>query len=197
MAGERVNDLGWAVSVVGSSLRSARKRLGFSVQGLAERAGVSFGLISELERGTGNPSLQTLQRLAGALGVSIGQLLDEPSSVLAVVLADHRYVLPSPEDEPESLHVTRELLTPRGESMIQMIRSTLPSGFSNEGRPFRHIGTESVTVVSGVLIVVQGGHQVTIKSGDTVTYGCSSPHWWANGASGPTVVLGAVTPFER
>ena len=36
-----------------------------------------------------------------------------------------------------------------------------------------------------------------LRAGDTVTYGCSAPHWWANGHDGETVVLGAVTPFER
>ena len=37
----------------------------------------------------------------------------------------------------------------------------------------------------------------TLEPGDTATYGCSTPHWWANAHDGETVVLGAVAPSER
>ncbi|WP_315550263.1 XRE family transcriptional regulator [Microbacterium aurum] len=186
-----------AVETLGLAVRDARRRLDLSVQGLAEKAGVSFGLISELERGLGNPSLQSIQRIAAALGVPAGQLLEEPRGELTVVRVDTRHRMPPLADEPADASSVRELLTPRGESMLQLIRSTLPPGFSNEQRPFRHIGTETVTVESGALLVVQGDRRVELRAGDTVTYGCSTAHWWANAHDDVTVVLGAVTPFER
>lgn len=186
-----------AVETLGAAVRDARRRLGLSVQALSEKAGVSFGLVSQLERGMGNPSLQSIQRLAVALGVPAGQLLDEPAGELAVVHADRRHVMPPATDVPAAQQSVRELLTPRGEPMLQLIRSSLPAGFSNEKDPFRHIGTECVTVESGVLIVAQGERRVELQAGDTVTYGCSEAHWWANGHDDITVVLGAVTPFER
>ncbi|GAA3015381.1 helix-turn-helix domain-containing protein [Microbacterium aurantiacum] len=186
-----------AVQTLGTAVRDARRRLGLSVQALSEKAGVSFGLVSQLERGMGNPSLQSIHRLAGALGVPAGQLLDEPAGELAVVPAGQGHRMPPIADIPADQQSVRELLTPRGESMLQLIRSTLPPGFSNESRPFRHIGTETVTVESGVLIVAQGERRVRLEAGDTVTYGCSEAHWWANGHDAETVVLGAVTPFER
>ncbi|KTR97966.1 MULTISPECIES: helix-turn-helix domain-containing protein [Microbacterium] len=185
------------VETLGAAVRDARKRLGLSVQALSEKAGVSFGLVSQLERGLGNPSLQSLQRLAGALGIPVAQLLDEPAVPLAVVTRAKRHIMPVAVDAPASQRAVRELLTPRGESMLQLIRSTLPVGFSNEASPFRHIGTETVTVESGVLVVCQADRRVELHAGDTVTYGCSEPHWWANGHDAETVVLGAVTPFER
>ncbi|RAZ31809.1 helix-turn-helix domain-containing protein [Microbacterium sp. SMR1] len=185
------------VRALGATVRDSRKRLGLSVHALAEKAGVSFGLVSQLERGMGNPSLQSIHRLAGALGVPVGQLLDEPAGELAVVAAGQGHRMPPIADIPADQQSVRELLTPRGESMLQLIRSTLPVGFSNESRPFRHIGTETVTVERGVLIVAQGERRVRLETGDTVTYGCSEAHWWANGHDDVTVVLGAVTPFER
>ncbi|MDF2560254.1 MAG: putative transcriptional regulator [Microbacterium sp.] len=186
-----------AVETLGAAVRESRRRLGLSVQALAEKAGVSLGLVSQLERGMGNPSLQSIQRLAGALGVPVSQLLDEPAGELAVVVRSKRHLMPPAADVPAEQQAVRELLTPRGESMLQLIRSTLPPGFTNETRPFRHIGTETVTVETGVLVVCQGDRRVELREGDTVTYGCSEAHWWANGADGVTVVLGAVTPFER
>lgn len=186
-----------AVETLGAAIRDARRRLGLSVHALSEKAGVSFGLVSQLERGLGNPSLQSIQRLANALGIPAGQLLDEPAGELAVVPAGQGHRMPPIADIPADQQSVRELLTPRGESMLQLIRSTLPPGFSNEQRPFRHIGTETVTVERGVLVVAQGERRVVLHAGDTVTYGCSEAHWWANGHDETTVVLGAVTPFER
>ena len=90
----------------------------------------------------------------------------------------------------------RELLSPRMQSHLQVIRSTLPVGFTNEGRPFRHLGTESLLVETGRLLVVHGERRVELEPGDAMTYGCSTPHWWANAHDDVTVVLGSVTPLE-
>lgn len=184
------------IAAVGASLRVERQRQGLSLQALSQRSGVSFGLISQLERGLGNPSFQSLYRLASALGISLPKLLSGMGGDNMVVRADERYVLPISPDIPASQRVVRELLTPRSQSNLQVIRSTIPPGFSNEGNPFRHLGTESVTVDEGRLLVVHGDRRVELEQGDSVTYGCSQPHWWANAHDGVTVVTGAVSPFE-
>lgn len=185
------------VAGLGTAIKLARRRLDLSIAELAHRAGVSLGLVSQLERGMGNPSLQTIAKLADALGLTISQLLEEPGSDFEVVRSGARYALPLDPGTPAEQQVARDLLTPRGESMLQLIRSTLPVGFSNEGRPFRHIGTEAVTVLSGRLKITHGERSAVLEPGDCATYGCSLPHWWANVAGEPTVVLGAVSPFER
>lgn len=185
------------VAGLGATVKAARKRLDLSIAELAQRAGVSLGLVSQLERGMGNPSLGTLSKIAAALGLTISQLLEEPASDLAVVRAASIYAIPPEPTLSAAEQVQRELLTPRGESTLQLIRSTLPVGFTNEGRPFRHIGTEVVTVLEGRLVVIHGEQRVELAPGDSATYVCSAPHWWANGTDVPTVVLGAVSPFER
>jgi transcriptional regulator with XRE-family HTH domain len=53
-----------------------RARLGLSQEGLAERAGVSRPTISRIERGAiDNVGLDTVQRIADALGVHASELL--------------------------------------------------------------------------------------------------------------------------
>lgn len=181
---------------IGLAVRAARRRLGLSVQQLAENSGLSLGLVSQLERGLGNPSLHTLRSLAHALGLSLSRLVDPVLEDVGIVRADARHRLPVPEGPPAQ-QVVRELLTPRGETSLQVIRSTLPVGFSNEGQPFRHLGSESVTVQSGRLLLVHGEQRYVLEKGDSATYVCSVPHWWANDADKPTVVFGAVSAFER
>jgi transcriptional regulator with XRE-family HTH domain len=186
------------VAGLGRELRHERQRQGLSLSALSQRSGVSFGLISQLERGLGNPSYLALKRLAEALGIPMARLLDGGSvRDDLVVRADERELLPALEEQPASQRVVRELLTPGLRSSLQVIRSTLPAGFTNEGKAFRHLGTECIVVESGTLTVVHGERRVELAPGDAMTYRCSVPHWWANTGTEPCVVLGAVTPFEQ
>src|SRR5699024_513455 len=134
--------------------------------------------------------------LAAVLGVPVGELLEPAMEDVTVVRADQRHQLPIP-DAPTEQRVVRELLTPRGDTRLQVIRSTLPVGFTNEAHPFRHLATESVTVVTGRLLIVHGESRNELDPGDTANYDCETPHWWANRADEPTVVFGAVTAAER
>ena len=57
------------------NFRAARLQRQFTQQALADRSGLSLSYISMLERGQRSPPLDTLEALAGALGVPAGQLL--------------------------------------------------------------------------------------------------------------------------
>ena len=52
-------------------------------EALAERSGLSYKFIGEVERGKGNPTLETLHRLAVALGVDIQQFFLTASRIPA------------------------------------------------------------------------------------------------------------------
>jgi transcriptional regulator with XRE-family HTH domain len=190
---EADDDTRLQVADLGAAVKVERQRQGLSVQELSKRSGVSFGLISQLERGLGNPSLASMHRLARALEVALPKLLSGLGGDEMVVRVGERHRLPETGGPASGV---RELLSPRVQSHLQVIRSTLPVGFSNEGRPFRHLGTESVLVETGRLLVVHGERRVELEPGDAMTYGCSTPHWWANAHDDVTVVLGSVTPLE-
>lgn len=182
-------------ATVGRTVRSTRRRLGMTVEALASRAGVSTGALSQLERGQGNPSLQTLRRLAAALSIPLAQLLQgEAEAEHHVVRAAQRPRLPVPSGDTRDPQVLRELLSPAG-GRLQVIRSEVPPGFSNEGRSYRHLGQECVVVLSGQLRVSVGQEVVDLLPGDAITYDCTAAHWWSNPGSETTVVLGAVTPL--
>ena len=60
---------------LGGNLSERRKQLGWTQEMVAERVGVDAETISRIERGAHLPSLPTLDRLAGALQCSAGDLL--------------------------------------------------------------------------------------------------------------------------
>lgn len=60
---------------VGARLRQLRQARKLTQEDLAERAGLSYKFIGEVERGRGNPTLTTLASLSEALGVGLVDLL--------------------------------------------------------------------------------------------------------------------------
>jgi transcriptional regulator with XRE-family HTH domain len=64
-------------AVFGRRIRSLRERHGVSQEAFALRVGLHRTAISKLERGTTDPRMTTILRLALGLGVSPGELLDD------------------------------------------------------------------------------------------------------------------------
>ena len=60
----------------GKNVRTKRQQLGLSQEALAFDAKSNRTYISDVERGTRNPSIEVVQRIAKALGVTMGELLD-------------------------------------------------------------------------------------------------------------------------
>lgn len=61
----------------GKRVRAARHKSGLSQEALAHEADSNRTYISDIERGTRNPSIEVIERIARALGVTIGSLLDK------------------------------------------------------------------------------------------------------------------------
>lgn len=57
------------IIMVGEQIRKIRKLKGMTQERLAERSGLSFSYISDVERGTRNISLESLGKIISALGV--------------------------------------------------------------------------------------------------------------------------------
>ena len=77
----RVHDLRPAL---GARIKELRRELGISQEELASRAGLHWTYLSDLERGRQTPTLDVVNRLARALGVTLAKFFspfDEPYRV--------------------------------------------------------------------------------------------------------------------
>ena len=61
---------------LGSRIRHLRRVKDMTQEQLAEKAVLSIQHIGETERGTGNPTLTSLEKIAAGLGVSLAELFD-------------------------------------------------------------------------------------------------------------------------
>ena len=60
---------------VGQQIRAYRKEAGLTQEKLAEKAGLSYKYLGEVERGVVNVSLDSLMRLAKALKLNVADLV--------------------------------------------------------------------------------------------------------------------------
>jgi transcriptional regulator with XRE-family HTH domain len=181
------------VADLGQRLREARRGR-FTVKELASAAGVSSGLISEIENGQGNPSFRSLYRISQALGLRVGDLLSPQSeqqhTAAEVVRRDQRKLLRLGENG-----LTWQLLTPNLQGRLEVLRTSIPPGFTNEEAPFQHEGEECVLLLTGTqLHVTVAGELFTLEEGDAITYDSRHVHWWSNPTETAASVVGVVTP---
>lgn len=73
--------------MIAAAVRRERERAGLTLTELARRAGVAKSTLSQLEAGTGNPSVETLWALGVALGVPFSQLVSAPRPRVQVIRA--------------------------------------------------------------------------------------------------------------
>ncbi|MBJ6125178.1 helix-turn-helix domain-containing protein [Microvirga splendida] len=107
-------------------LRDLRAGSGMTLEGLAERTGVSRSMISLIERGESSPTAAVLDKLAAGLGVTLASLFADRDSAAAHPLSrrDDQRVW----RDPGSGYIRRNLSAPGFPSPIELVESVLPPG---------------------------------------------------------------------
>lgn len=68
------------MAALAENIRRFRQAAGLSQKDLASAIGTSHPRISEIENGSGNPTIKTLERIASVLTVDIVDLFERPKS---------------------------------------------------------------------------------------------------------------------
>ena len=179
------------VQAVGKEIKRLRKLRGRTLEQLASGAGVSAGLLSQVERGQGNPSFNTLVQVAHALGIPVARLMaGEQLSSPVVRREDRRRLNLGGTDHL----VLMELLTSRLDSALEAIRIVAEPGYTSEDTPFVHDGEEFGIVLEGTHAVNVGGAHYVLQAGDSISYSSTIPHWYENPGDVTSVSLWVVTP---
>jgi transcriptional regulator with XRE-family HTH domain len=179
---------------LGREMRRVRKTRGLSLEEVAKRAGVSTGLVSQIERGIVSPSIRSLRQLSKALDVPVswffhadGPGFQKDSDV--IVRAAHRRRLALTKSG-----VLKELLTPSGIEKLQMFLITLEPNASTGPEPNEGTGEKSGIVLVGSLELVIDGRIYSLWEGDSFAFDSSRPHFVSNTGSTVTRIIWITTP---
>lgn len=181
-----------ANSHIGRRLRERRKVRDMSLKDVAAKAGVSVGLLSQVERGISMPSVRSLGVICAALEMPVSWLFDrndeKPDRV--VVRRHQRRTL-----DLGVKGMIKELMTPDSCSGIQMMRLVIRPGGSSGETPYNHpSGAKCGTVLSGTLALEVNGTVHELSPGDAFAFDALEKiRFWAVGEI-EADVLWVVTP---
>jgi transcriptional regulator with XRE-family HTH domain len=160
------------LDAIAGSLRRERDRIGLSLTELARRAGIAKSTLSQLESGTGNPSVETLWALGVALGVPFSRIVDPPTPVVQVVRAGQGPIVRS-----EQANFTGSLLAscpPGARRDIYVI--TLEPDAGRQAQPHIPGTVEHLIVSTGRVRTGPVGEPVELGPGDYIAFPGDIPH---------------------
>jgi len=175
---------------IGQRIRALRERRKLTIADLAKRTGYTPGFISQVENDQTNLSINSLLKMAQALGASVNAFFDEPKAQHRVVRKEMRGQIVFPQRG-----MTEHLLSPTLKGKMQMILSELEPGGTTGPEPYTHDSDEECGfVIEGQIRVWVGGESYELSQGDTITFESRIPHRWECTGRKRAIVLWTMTP---
>ena len=153
--------------LIASRVLALRDRRGLSLTALAERSGVSRSNISLIERGESSATATVLDKLAGALGVTLAALFEAGEGELAAP-SPLRRAADQPMWTDSASGYVRWQLSPAVRSPLQLVEVLFPPGqrVSYEQVVREADVHQQVWLLEGVMDIAAGGQQWRLEAGD-------------------------------
>ena len=184
---------------VGARLRDLRSDSGLSQRQLADEAGVPHGQISMIETNRSSPSVASLRKILGGLGMTMSEFF-EPE----VPRKTQPFFSPG-----ELQDLTSRLYRGRGEERktitlrqvgdahrhgLQILHERYEAGADTGDTMIEHDASEGGIVVEGEIEVTVGAVSRVLKAGDAYLFDSREPHRFRNSSDQPAEIISACTP---
>lgn len=157
---------------MGANLRRLRLARGLSLVELGRLSGLAKGTLTQLEAGRANPTIETLQSLARALGAGLPDLVADPPSVDAeVVRAGEGPVTPG--RLLSGRLVNRSHL---GTMVAELFEVTLTPGGPHHAQSHAGGVVEQAYGLQGTVELGPEGHEVVLGPDDHARFPADRPH---------------------
>ena len=185
----------------GERITELRKTYSISRETLAQRSGISEELIAKIEDEGHIPDLAPLIKIARALGVRLGTLLDDHEELGPVITrsgeasASVRFMTGLPEEKANTADGKKGLkfkalaADKNGRHMEPFIVDIEPEAVQEKSA---HEGEEFIHVLAGNLKLEYGTNIDTLKPGDSVYYDSIVPHRVLSADAQPVRILAVI-----
>ena len=162
---------------VGAAIRELRQREGLTLAQVSEQAGISRGMLSKIENGQTSAGMDTLGRIARALGVSMSMLFSKydasPSAAQHVKRGSGMEVV---RRGTKSGHTYHLLAYDQGPvKLFEPFLITMTDD-TEQYPTFQHPGTELLYMLEGVIEYRCGQSTYVLEPGDALTFQGEVPH---------------------
>ena len=169
-------------SAIGARVRQERQARRWTLDQLAEAAGVSRRMLINVEHGVANPSVGTLLRLSDALGVGLPALVEPPApKPVKVTRRGEGAALWSSEAGGRGVLVAGTELP----DVLELWVWTLCPGDVHGSEAHAPGTKELLQVQEGTIRLEAADQTVLLETGDAVAFPGDLPHSYANAGTEP------------
>ncbi len=164
-------------AAIANNVRAQRAHRGMTLDELAMRSGVSRGMLIQIEQGRTNPSINTLNRIADALGVSVGRLVEVSDTPVVRVVHESDVVTMWRGEKGGS---ARLLVGSDLPAILELWDWRLGPGEHHDSDGHAAGTRELLTVLTGELTLSVYGKSHVIRKDEAVLFTADRPHRYAN-----------------
>lgn len=173
---------------LGEKFKKTRTAKGFSLEDLAKKTNLTRSFLSQIEKNKTSPSIDSLIRIAAALGITVSDLFREEKDL-------GTYIIHEEERESYSIEKNKikvELLTPRTkEKKFEVMFVRFGVGGSTELISLS--GAFFCIVLEGKLELSVGGEVHLLSKGDSIYLDSPPEHTWKNIGESDVVAFAVAT----
>lgn len=161
------------VNSIGHNIRRLRQHRGMTLNELARSSSTAKATLSNLESGRGNPTLETLLRLADGLGFPLSDILapQEATTLPTLLRGGELNVISG-----SAVDLRAFFRFASGPSVTEIYEMEVRVGARQESNG--HPGTEHITVFDGRLLTGPTDAPVEVAAGDFVSFGAQCQHFY-------------------
>ncbi|ETT03765.1 MULTISPECIES: helix-turn-helix domain-containing protein [Providencia] len=160
------------IELISKSLACERQKSGMSLSELARKAGIAKSTLSQLEAGSGNPSIETLWALCVALDIPFSRLIEEKRAAVTVI----RHGEGTPVSAEHANYLAYLLSSAPVNSQRDIYTVVAQPGRDRISSPHMQGVTEHIILMSGRALVGPLENPVELNVGDYIHYRGDEPH---------------------
>lgn len=160
------------IAEIAAKLKSERQNAGLSIAEVARRANIAKSTLSQLENGSGNPSIETLWAICVVLDIPFSLLLEEPKQVTKVVRYGEGMTVVS---QSENYQATLLAACPPNVSR-DIYQVEAKPGQPHISAAHNNGVVEHVLITRGTARLGPIGEEYELKQGDYMVYAADQPH---------------------
>jgi len=178
----------------GDKIRTVRERKGTTFREVAEKAGVSESLVSQIERKKVSPAIDTLLAIADALEIDLEYLFSDfrKERAVRIVRSGERQVISRPG-------VIYKRFAPLDgvQAGVEAYELELEPEAETGNDEYGHEGSELGIVVEGKAELIVGSVKYVLEPGDSASFASDFPHRLLNTGNCQLRMYWVLTPPKR
>lgn len=169
---------------ISMNLKSIRKSKGYTLEDLSKISSVSKSMLGEIERGSTNPTILVLWKIAEGLKIPLTKLITEKENELLIVRKDDKKLINA--DSGFYIYSIFPYYDLHNLEILKIEVSPL-SKLSNPG----HMDgvDEYIYVIEGDIEMILGSDKIELMQGDSVRFKGKKPHEFINNTKKVTCLV--------